>query len=181
MFYSEQVFGRHRYETFLGFPLQPPLISPLTPKLYYSVASLRPQSSPQPHQTPKCFDRIFCLDCDTRCPDTSASPHQCGCVFFFFSCPPFSLHQPPPSSSLSSLICVSISHGGSVPIPLHCSPLCLRTHKCRGKHASNFKPLLSASFYDYSLPFPNSLSFSFSPHLPPSGSRDASNGFFWQI
>lgn len=39
MFYSKQVCGRHRYETALDFPLLPPLISPLTPKLYYSIAS----------------------------------------------------------------------------------------------------------------------------------------------
>lgn len=162
-----KLFSLFHYSLLWYLPLPPNYITPLLP-----CASVITPTPPDP----KCFDRIFCLDCDTRCPDTSASSHQCGCDFFSFPVLP-SLHQLPPSSSLSSLICVSISHGGSVPIPLHCSPLCLHTHKCRRKHAPNFKPLLSASFYDYSLPFPNSLSFSFSPHLPPSGSRDASNGF----
>lgn len=34
---------------------------------------------------PKCFDKIFCLDYDTSCPDTSASPQTCDCVFILRS------------------------------------------------------------------------------------------------
>lgn len=143
--------------------------------------SLAPQSSPQPHQTSNALIGSFVWTV-TLAAQTPV-PLLIGAAVFS-SCSPFFLSistSAPSSPSLSSLICVSISHGGSVPIPLHCSPLCLHTHKCRHKHAPKFKPLLSASFSDYSLPFPNSLSFSFSPHLPPSCSRGASNGFFWQI
>lgn len=59
MFYSAQVCGRHRYETALYFPLLPPLISPLTPKLYYSIASLHLSHHLNPQQIPKPLIRSF--------------------------------------------------------------------------------------------------------------------------
>lgn len=45
---------------------------------------------------PKCFDRIFCLDCDTHCPDTKASPLRCGCFVPALLSFSLSLCQPPP-------------------------------------------------------------------------------------
>lgn len=155
-------------------------ISPY-PQIILLHRFLAPQWSPQPHQTPNALIGSFVW---TVTPTAQTPAPLLMGAAVFSSCFPLFLSistSAPSSLSLSSLICVSISHGGSAPIPLRCSPLCLHTHKCRHKHAPNFKPLLSASFYDYSLPFPNSLSFSISPHLPPSGSRGTSNGFFWQI
>lgn len=155
-------------------------ISPY-PQIILLYRFLTPQSSPQPHQTPNALIGSFVW---TVTPTAQTPAPLLISAAVFFSCSPFILSistSASSSPSLSSLICVSISHVGSAPIPPHCSPLCLHTHKCRHKHAPNFKPLLSASSYDYSLPFSNSLSFSFSPHLPPSGSRGASNGFCWQI
>lgn len=139
MFYSKQVCGRHRYETALDFPLLP-LISPLTPQIILLHRFLVPQSSAQPHQTPNALIASFVwtvtLNVQTPAPFLSGAAVFSSCSPFFLSISTSASSSP----SLSSLICVFIS--GSAPIPLHCSPLCLHTHKCRHKHAANFKPLL---------------------------------------
>lgn len=179
MFYSEQVCGRQIWNCSRFSITASSDISPY-PQIILLHRFRAPQSSPQPHQTPNALIGSF-VRTATLAAQTPAPLHWLR-LCFFPALPSFFISTSAPSSpSPSSLICGSISHGGSAPIPQHCSPLCLHTHKCRHKHTPNFKPLLSASFYDYSRLFSNSLSFSFCPHLPSSGSQGASNGFFWQI
>lgn len=150
-----------RYETTLDFPLLPPLISPLTPKLYYSITSSRPRQRPHPPD-PKCFDRIFCLDCETRCPDTSASPQTCG------SFPPallsftVSLHQPPPQFNL----CLYQPRGLCTAHLCVCTHLNADTNMLSTLSLSSQPPLMITPSHFQTLSVSHSLLIS-PPHTPP--------------
>lgn len=116
---------------------------------------LAPQSSPQPHQSPNALIGSFVWT--VRLTAQTPVPLLIGAAVFSL-CSPFffSISTSAPSYLLHPFNLCFYQPRWLASSPLHCLPLSLRTHKCRHKHTPNFKPLLSASFYDYSLPFPNS-------------------------